>query len=1041
MDAYEDRRAEERARFYAAAARGRPQLVAGSDDPIDLRHRGSAHRVQVRVLGAGRYRVSLDGRAVEVTVERQGRSTSRLTVGDRTFRVLSFRHGTDHLVDVEGASHRFSLDDGGLVRAPAAAVVISVAVAPGDHVEAGSRVAVLEAMKMEVAIGAPFSGRVSEVLVAPNVQVEAGAPLLRLEPAADDPGEPEAGGGGQTADASEGLDLETLETVEGLGPGGSGDDPGGTSPLVVADHADAVVPRRAELRLGRLGAFVAGYDVTAAEAQAVLGAYLRDAGPPESAGDGLAALELDVIECFADLVALTRDRRDDEDVEDAGLRSAREHFDTYLRSLDADQEGLPDRYRVKLVRALAHYGVTGFEPTPQLEEALLRAYRAQQRASGAVPVVLALLERAGRYRAPAGAGPLGAGIAGAGTGRPVGAGDDRLREVLDRLGAATRHRYPVVASLAAGVRYRCFDWPVIAASRDEVEAAMRDHLRYLVAEPDAPDADHHRDALVECPQPLIGLVVDPVAGTTAAGCRSPGHRSAGGGAGPPLLPHPPARGASLAAAAPGRRPPARGHLRPRRSACGGVRGAGRPVAAAGGAHRPRRRRARRDPAPRDGADRPLPAGGRAGPGRPRHRRGGRLVPRRPGQGRAAGRDRTAGIAVCGPPEPAGAVVHQLTFRPSAPAEGSAPPQAGAAGAAGAARASFVEDRVLRGLHPMIARRLNQWRLANFDTERLPAAPEVHLFRCVAHDNPADERLIAMAEVRDLTPMRDPDGHVSALPELEQVLAACCDALRSARARQPGRSDRSAQLNWNRVQLYVWPEVDSPLDELLVLAPRVAPLTEGLGLEQVVIQGRFRESADAPMRDRVVRLGYESGQGLTVRLTEPPTEPMLPLDDYTQKVLAARRRGYTYPYELIPLLARSTGHFTEYDLEGRPPAGSAGSAAAPASSTRQPARTGRPGARRQHGRRGHSHVTTPTAKHPEGITRVAVLGDPTRALGSIAEAECRRLLGAIDLAEALGAPLEWFARPPAPRSPCRAAARTSTGSAGAAPTGRAHPARR
>ena len=51
-----------------------------------------------------------------------------------------------------------------------------------------------------------------------------------------------------------------------------------------------------------------------------------------------------------------------------------------------------DRYREKLVRALAHYGVTGFEPTSQLEEALLRAYRAQQRASGAVPVKVRVRE-------------------------------------------------------------------------------------------------------------------------------------------------------------------------------------------------------------------------------------------------------------------------------------------------------------------------------------------------------------------------------------------------------------------------------------------------------------------------------------------------------------------------------------------------------------------------------------------------------------------------------------------------------------------------
>ena len=198
IDAFEDRRAEERDRFYTAAARGRPQLGGDASDPIDLRHRGTGHRVQVRVLGPGHYRVALHSRAVEVTVERQDRSTSRLSVGGRTFRVLSFRHGADHLVDVEGASHRFSLDDGGLVRAPAAAVVIAVPVAPGDHVEAGSRVAVLEAMKMEVVISAPLAGLVSEVLVAPNVQVEAGAPLLRLEPVAAE----EDGPGTRTAETA-----------------------------------------------------------------------------------------------------------------------------------------------------------------------------------------------------------------------------------------------------------------------------------------------------------------------------------------------------------------------------------------------------------------------------------------------------------------------------------------------------------------------------------------------------------------------------------------------------------------------------------------------------------------------------------------------------------------------------------------------------------------------------------------------------------------------------------------------------------------------
>jgi acetyl-CoA carboxylase carboxyltransferase component len=54
------------------------------------------------------------------------------------------------------------------------------------------------------------------------------------------------------------------------------------------------------------------------------------------------------------------------------------------------------------------------------------------------------------------------------------------------------------------------------------------------------------------------------------------------------------------------------------------------------------------------------------------------------------------------------------------------------------------------------------------------------------------------------------------------------------------------------------------------------------------------------------------------------------------------------------------------------------------------------------------VRNVTERHPEGMLRVILLGDPTRALGSLAEPECRRIMAALDLAEALGVPLEWFA---------------------------------
>ena len=50
----------------------------------------------------------------------------------------------------------------------------------------------------------------------------------------------------------------------------------------------------------------------------------------------------------------------------------------------------------------------------------------------------------------------------------------------------------------------------------------------------------------------------------------------------------------------------------------------------------------------------------------------------------------------------------------------------------------------------------------------------------------------------------------------------------------------------------------------------------------------------------------------------------------------------------------------------------------------------------------------TDRYPEGMQRVALLSDPTRALGSLAEPECTRIIAALDLAEELGVPVEWFA---------------------------------
>ena len=142
----------------------------------------------------------------------------------------------------------------------------------------------------------------------------------------------------------------------------------------------------------------------------------------------------------------------------------------------------------------------------------------------------------------------------------------------------------------------------------------------------------------------------------------------------------------------------------------------------------------------------------------------------------------------------------------------------------------TEDESLRGLHPMMADRLRLWRFANFSLERVPSTEDIYLFRGIARANPKDERLFAIAEVRDLTPVRDEDDRAVALPEFERMLLGALDAIRSFHAHQPPRR----RALWNRVVLYAWPTLELSPEEIRSLVTRNARATAALGIEMVLL---------------------------------------------------------------------------------------------------------------------------------------------------------------------------------------------------------------
>ena len=99
-----------------------------------------------------------------------------------------------------------------------------------------------------------------------------------------------------------------------------------------------------------------------------------------------------------------------------------------------------------------------------------------------------------------------------------------------------------------------------------------------------------------------------------------------------------------------------------------------------------------------------------------------------GPARRRRRDGRPAAAACWPRRRCRAGVRRVTMTVAgAQRRGDAPPLHVPPAAGG-----FAEDRLIRGLHPLIAQRLQLQRLRNFDLTRLPSADEeVYLFRCVA----------------------------------------------------------------------------------------------------------------------------------------------------------------------------------------------------------------------------------------------------------------------------------------------------------------------
>jgi acetyl/propionyl-CoA carboxylase alpha subunit/acetyl-CoA carboxylase carboxyltransferase component len=631
---------------------------------------------------------------------------------------------------------------------------------------------------------------------------------------------------------------------------------------------------------------------------------------------------------------------------DAAIPPPLEELWRYLHEPERRAEGLSQAFVAALRRALSNYGLSLDEPGRALEIALLRMQKAYERAGEQLPPLLAILER--RL---------------AGEGVPPG-GSAGSRALLDALADIGQERFPALSDLARELRYRRFDQPALEGARRAVYAQAEADLARL-AESEGAEREAIIDRLVALSVPFATLLVGRMAAAPAA-------------IRPRLV-------ETLL----------RRYYRARPLSPALAREQdGVPCAFADYAWAGEQFRAA-------AAFAPVAEVAQAA------RQLARVVAEAP-EGHAAAAELYlwsdgAPLAKDAQAEALRAALAAVAW-PRPPLRVSVVLAFGGRGLVRSASqqhftfrgdGSWTEDRRYRGIHPMLFRRMQLVRLEKFEIERLPSAEDVYLYRGVAQSNPKDERLFAAAEVRDLTAVRDADGRVVQLPALERVLH---EALAGMRRFQAGRAPHE-RLEWNRVLLTVTPPLRLSRDEMLSLAERLAPATAGLGLEMVLIDARIPDAATGEPVERLLRIVAGDRGGVSIRWDVPTDRPIEPMAEYQQRVVQLRRRGLVHPFEIVRQLAPEEaqpgvprGTFVEHDLDP------SGERLVPVQRPR-----GKNAANMVAG-----VVTSFTDRYPEGMKRVVLLGDPSRAMGSLAEPECRRIVAALALATDLGVPLEWFA---------------------------------
>ena len=127
--------------------------------------------VSAKILGSGQFQFTLDNIIYKCSVAKDG-ETRFIHLDGADYELRKVTEFEEEFEETE---------EEGSLSSPMPGRIVKLLVKPGEHIEKGQDLLVVEAMKMENKVSSPFEGMVKEIFFSEGDQIEANVPLMEIE--------------------------------------------------------------------------------------------------------------------------------------------------------------------------------------------------------------------------------------------------------------------------------------------------------------------------------------------------------------------------------------------------------------------------------------------------------------------------------------------------------------------------------------------------------------------------------------------------------------------------------------------------------------------------------------------------------------------------------------------------------------------------------------------------------------------------------------------------------------------------------------------